>query len=57
MMWVTRELRSDGPRGHKDATNQGMYTAARRWALLQSWVTKKAGKQLMRHCEIHPECF
>lgn len=44
MMWFARGLRSDGLSSHEEATNQGMYTAAWRWALLQSQVTRKAGR-------------
>lgn len=44
MIWFTRGLRNDGLSSHTEGTNLGMYTAAQKWTLLQSRLTKKAGK-------------
>lgn len=44
MIWFTKRLRNDGLSSHKKGTNPGIYMAAQRWTLLQSRLTKKAGK-------------
>lgn len=44
MIWFTKRLRNDGPSSHEKGTNPGIYMAAQRWTLLQSRLTKKAGK-------------